>query len=60
MDKFGIDTMCEFNGHMLCSDTLDMDEAYIMITGMNKSEFDAKKKEYLDKAREIRKEMWGE
>lgn len=44
----------EFNGHMLYSDTVTMDSAYLEVTGMTKEEFDRKQEE--DRQRWIREE----
>ena len=47
----GQKVFCNFNGHILCSDTVTMDSAYLEITGMKKDEFDRKKQEMWEKHR---------
>ena len=41
----------EFNGHMLYSDTVTMDSAYLEITGKNKNDFDKAQEEWREKLR---------
>lgn len=41
----------EFNGHMLYSDTVTMDGAYLEITGKNKKDFDKAQEEWREKIR---------
>ena len=41
----------EFNGHMLYSDTVTMDGAYLEITGKNKNDFDKAQEEWREKLR---------
>lgn len=41
----------EFNGHMLYSDTVTMDSAYLEITGKNKKDFDKAQEEWREKIR---------
>ena len=47
---------CDFNGHILYSDTVTMDSAYLEICGVTKEEFDKQKEEALQKY-ELEKEM---
>ena len=42
---------CDFNGHMLYSDTVTMDSAYLEITGKNKADFDKAQEEWREKLR---------
>ena len=41
----------EFNGHMLYSDTVTMDSAYLEITGKTKDDFDKEQEEWREKLR---------
>ena len=48
----GEDVYCEFNGHILHSNDITVDKAYLEITGETKEEFEKGKQEILEKARE--------
>ena len=41
----------EFNGHMLYSDTVTMDSAYLEITGKTKADFDKEQEEWRENLR---------
>lgn len=42
----------DFNGHVLCSDTVTMDSAYLEVTGYTKAEFDKIRQETADKRKQ--------
>lgn len=43
---------CEFNGHLLYSDTVSLDSAYKEITGLTYEEFQDKSREEFEKGKE--------
>lgn len=43
-----------FNGQTLYSDTVNMDDAYLLITGMNKKDFDEFERMSLDPLSDVR------
>ena len=47
--KSGDFAYCDFNGHLLRSDNISMDRAFLIVTGMTKEEHDRKRREYIER-----------